>query len=459
MRRPPSAALVLALAAALATSAGGTAPAQERAPYAQSQAWSGAPVDPARLLDSVVETIEKNFFDEQLLRQVDWGGRAQAVRASVLAAPTTGEAIVRINALLSELKTSHTALFGPDDYEYYILLDLIGLRGSHADLVSRRFWGTGSYYPGIGVFTRALDGRHFVDGILEGSPADRAGLRYGDEVLTVDGAPYSPVAAFRGKIGAMVALEFRREEGAPPRHVDVPVVPIRPTTAFAAATAASTRVIERNGRRIGYVHIWSSIDADVLKDALRSFDPKRLYPDWSMARTREEAQAARPLDSLVVDMRGRVGGNMSVAQQYLELLDQKPNPYWGEWRSVTRRGVDQRAREATYNPPFRGHSALLIDEHTRSAAEIMAFGYKRRAFGPIVGTPSAGAVSAAALFVMPGDLVLYVAVSGLEFFDGKRLEGVGVVPDHRVERPLPYAAGADPVLEAAVDLLASGEIK
>jgi carboxyl-terminal processing protease len=34
------------------------------------------------------------------------------------------------------------------------------------------------------------------------------------------------------------------------------------------------------------------------------------------------------------------------------------------------------------------------------------------------------------------------------------IEGVGVSPDHRVERPLAYAAGADPVLEAAVELLA-----
>ena len=82
----------------------------------------------------------------------------------------------------------------------------------------------------------------------------------------------------------------------------------------------------------------------------------------------------------------------------------------------------------------------------------MAFGYKRSAFGPVIGTQTAGAVSSGSLFVMPGDLLLYVAVVGHEH-DGQRLEGVGVAPDHRVEHPLPYAAGADPVLDAAVDLL------
>jgi hypothetical protein len=46
-----------------------------------------------------------------------------------------------------------------------------------------------------------------------------------------------------------------------------------------------------------------------------------------------------------------------------------------------------------------------------------------------------------------------VASSGLVFEKGQRLEGVGVSPDHRVERPLPYANGADPVLDAALELL------
>ena len=55
---------------------------------------------------------------------------------------------------------------------------------------------------------------------------------------------------------------------------------------------------------------------------------------------------------------------------------------------------------------------------------------------------------------MPGDLLLYVAIAGHEFEGGQRLEGAGVIPDHRVERPLPYAAGADPVLDTALDLLA-----
>jgi carboxyl-terminal processing protease len=150
-------------------------------------------------------------------------------------------------------------------------------------------------------------------------------------------------------------------------------------------------------------------------------------------------------------MRGRVGGNVVVAGQYLDLLE--PRTYWGDWQAVTRSRPQGGSPRILKNPPFRGRSALLIDHHTRSAAEFMAYGYKRNGFGPVIGTPTAGAGSSGALFVMPDDLLLYVAVARHEQQDGQRLEGVGVSPDHRVERPLPYAAGADPVLDAAVELL------
>ncbi|MGH6816909.1 MAG: S41 family peptidase, partial [Hyphomicrobiaceae bacterium] len=54
------------------------------------------------------------------------------------------------------------------------------------------------------------------------------------------------------------------------------------------------------------------------------------------------------------------------------------------------------------------------------------------------------------LYPMPGGLVLHLALFDLEV-DGVRLEGVGVVPDIEVERPIPYARGADPVLQRALE--------
>jgi C-terminal processing protease CtpA/Prc len=202
------------------------------------------------------------------------------------------------------------------------------------------------------------------------------------------------------------------------------------------------------------VHVWASVgdgSVQALSDALEKLGVKR-----GVARSPDEAGSdgkqgypggrpaapARPIDGLIVDMRGRIGGTGSNAGRYLDLLDP--------------RGPRVRSRNASHGgramTSLRGKTAVLIDRHTRSTGELFVHAYKRERQGPLVGTRTAAAVNAAAAFAMPGRNLLYMAVTGLEV-DGEIVEGVGVAPDIEVVRPLPYAAGADPVLEAAVEYL------
>jgi carboxyl-terminal processing protease len=416
--------------------------AEAPAAAVRSQASTLAEIDLTRLFDAVVETIGQRFVDAELLKTIDWQERAKAVRHPVISAATLDEAVGRINQLIAELKTSHTGLYGPDDFRYYITLDALRGAGGTSDLIAERFWGTGPYFPGIGAFTAVVNGRHFIDGILEGSPADKAGLKFGDEVLSVDGHPYRPIASFRGSIGRTVTLEIRRTRDAEVTRYDVAVIPLVPSVAFSNATRASARVIEKNGNRIGYIHVWALGEARTFRAALDALHP---------------ASGDSGLDALIVDMRGRVGGSVGVAGQLLDMLSSAQKPYWGALRFIDRSGketnADGRSGSGPTARPFLGRSTILIDHQTRSAGEIMAYGYQHSGFGTVIGTRTAGAVTSGSPHAMPGGLMLYVATSSLEF-DGKRLEGTGVSPDVRIERPLPYAAGADPVLDAAVDRLA-----
>lgn len=408
------------------------------------RAGAGTVVDLPKLFDAVVETIEQKFVDPEILKRIGWRARAADVRHSVLTSASTEAAVNAINALLAELHTSHTGLYAPDDHRYYLTLDALNGAGGTRDLITERFWGTGPYYPGIGIFTANVEGRHFIDGILEGSPADKAGLKFGDEVLSVDGRPFTPVAAFRGKIGSTVDIEIRRVRDAKPARHGVEVIPIIPSVAFSDAVKASARVIERNGRRIGYVHVWAITDARALRAALAA-----IHADGS-------DDAGKAPDALVVDLRGRVGGTIGTADRMLDFLGTASKPYFGTVRFIDRTGKDSVPSADTtrsHPKPFPGRSVILIDHQTRSAGEIMAHGYKRSRFGVVFGTPTAGAATSGTPFAMPGGFMLYVAAAKLEF-DGESLEGKGVMPDHRVERPLPYAAAADPVLDAAVEFLA-----
>jgi carboxyl-terminal processing protease len=447
MRSMISRRFTFALAAVLAL--GVVAAPMARADVAPVPASAEGALDRAKLLDAVVDTIDNRFVAPELLKKLDWLERARNLRASVLSAPTTEDAVARINDLIAELKTSHTGLYTPDDYRYYITLEILQGAPATRDLIFERFWGIGPYFPGVGIFAATIDGRHFIDGVLEGSPADKAGLKYGDEILSVDGQPFSPIAAFRGKLGASVEVMVRRARGDEPMRFVMPVIPIVPSAAFADAARASTRVIEKDGRRIGYVHLWSINESRSLRAALVTL--QGIHPG-------EPEKARTPLDALIIDIRGRVGGNTGSAGQMLEMIGTAPKPYWGALRFVDQAGnrhfVDGMAGSRHGSRPlFEGRSALLIDHQTRSAGEVMAFGYKHSRFGTVLGSTTAGAVSSGAPFAMPGGLMLYVAQSGLEL-DGKSLEGVGVAPDHHVERPLAYAQGADPVLEAAVEFLA-----
>ena len=64
-------------------------------------------------------------------------------------------------------------------------------------------------------------------------------------------------------------------------------------------------------------------------------------------------------------------------------------------------------------------------------------------------------VLAGQCFLLPDKSLLYLPVQDVRV-DGERLEGVGVEPDVLVDDALPYADGADPQLDKALELGSKG---
>ena len=457
-RRLDASGTVAALAIAALTLLVLPAPARltaQEAPSSRLGAAQGSTrEDFDRLVDAVVERVGKSFWDKDRLASADWERQAQLARPGVIEAPTLEEAARRINALLGKLKTSHTGLLTPDDQDYYNLLDVFsGSRGARK--LAKQF-RSGVHYAGIGIFSVRIDDGHFVDAVLEGSPAERVGIKVGDEVVNVDGAPFHPIRSFRGRIGQEATLEIRRTRGGPIEMVRCDVVRIAPLRFFNDATVASARVMERDGRRIGYVHVWASFgdqSAQSLKAALAKLNveggvARPAKSEASDQDDRRDTAVTAPLDALIIDLRGKIGGTGTTAARYLDVID----PRGPRVRSRTKRDGVQASVS------LRGRTALLIDHHTRSTAELFVHAYKRERQGPLIGTPTAGAVSAAAAFAMPGGNLLYLAVTGLEV-DGEILEGTGVAPDIVVQRPLPYSNGADLVLDVGLAELAKRAFK
>jgi carboxyl-terminal processing protease len=387
---------------------------------AQVEAPRAAPA----LVEEIGRLVSRHFYDQDAVER-DWA-EARAVHSAALPAdPTSGDVAAALDAMLAELGASHTGHYTPSELAYYELLDIFA-RDEWAPRLRRLFSGGSIAYTGIGVVPRTLEGRVFLAGVYHGGPAARAGLRVGDEIVAADGERFDPIASFAGKSGQLVILEVRRIAGGPTFPVEVVPQRIQPNELFLDALRSSVRVIQRGGQRLGYVRIWSYA--------------RRQYHRFLVEELAEGS--LRDVDGLVLDLRGGWGG---AQPEYAEL-------FVGGAPVMTYIGRDGREAFASFR--WRRPVVVLIDEGTRSGKEVVTYGLQRQDV-PVVGTRTAGALLAARGFLLSDGSLLVLAVSDVRV-EGERLEGRGVVPDVEVSFPLPYAAGRDPQLDAALAKLAQG---
>jgi carboxyl-terminal processing protease len=370
----------------------------------------------ADTFDEVWRTVRDGFYDPHL-HGLDWNAVGDRYRReAALATSRSGLAKV-INGMLSELHASHTQFYTPDETAYYQLAGIFAGRLRRRGL-DRAFPGNRISYPGIGVFTRDLaPGTGFVTGVIDGTPAKKAGLAAGDEILSADGAPFEQVGSFRGKVGKQVSLAVRRAGAT--SVVPVTVADLEPGKMFLDGMNASARIVEANGRRIGYVHIWS-------------------YASYTYQRALEHLLSdgvLKDADALVWDLRDGWGG---AVPEYLDLFNT---------RAPTMKVTDHDGDTEFENFKWRKPVAMLVNGGTRSGKEVLAYGFKKYRIGEVIGTRTEGAVLAATSFLI-GDGLLLLAVEDV-LVDGERLERVGVTPTVEVQTESPSGTGGDPQLDRA----------
>src|SRR5256885_13839178 len=104
--------------------------------------------------------------------------------------------------------------------------------------------------------------------------------------------------------------------------------------------------------------------------------------------------------------------------------------------------------------PFHGRTVVLINEHSHSAAEMVASFAKENHLATLVGTRTAGEVLGGANFKLPGGYVLRMPVAGWYTWQGDCIEGKGVEPDVSIENcPESLAAGVDNQLQKALQVV------
>lgn len=422
MRRPlPTLGACLGACLSVALVAAAQSPPRGN-PGEKDAADAGLPA-PGSLVDEIACIVEAKFYSPAWLEQVGWGAAVARARREFAATDVPAERTAILRKLVASLKTSHTTYYPRSDPGYWFWTSLFE---QMLERVCPREKAPG--FPvtreDIGVFWKQVEADWFVVGVYVGGSADKAGLRLGDHILAADGQAFSPVDSFAGRAGKPVSLQVQRTRGAPAIALVVTPQTTRPQEELRQATADSWRIIEHEGRRFAYIHMWAWATIEIQKVLLDA-----------IAKSNTEG-----VDGFVLDIRDGWGG---ASGNYLGIF----------WRDVPLfEFVDRDGRRRPFDQQIRKPAVLLVNGGTRSGKETIAYGAKKHRMARLVGERTSGAYLAGGASCLRDGSLLVIAVSDARV-DGERLEGRGVAPDIEVPFDFRYAAGRDPQLDRALEVL------
>ncbi len=295
----------------------------------------------------------------------------------------------------------------------------------HQETIERR----ANSYVGIGVTVDSVSREEglLVQSVTRDGPADKAGVLAGDVITAVDGVSIAGEGRetasdlIRGEEGTKVALTLLGEDGAS-RDVTC-------TRATLHNASAQGRLLDN---KVGYVQL-----SNFYSGSADSFQAE------------VDALLEQGAESLLIDLRGDPGGYVSELEQILDyLLPEGPvfthKPRWW-FKSV------YVSDENCVDLPM----AVLVNQHSYSAAELLAAQLRESVDAPIVGERTSGKGYSQLTFPLANGGGAGLSTAAYCTGGGHSLIGEGIVPD--VELSLPEGAalgGEDDVqLKAALELL------
>ncbi len=284
-------------------------------------------------------------------------------------------------------------------------------------------------YEGIGAWVDT--GGEFVVIIapMEGSPAEAAGLRAGDQVLAIDGEDMSKIDSelavnrILGPAGTPVTLTIGREGEAP---FDVTIIRSR-----IIVPSVESEMLEGN---IAYVQLFT-FGADSGHD---------------MQVALEELLAQNP-SGLIVDLRNNGGGYLDTAVEITSEFLADGVVLLEDYNDGSRYTYEvQEGGVATAIP-----MVVLVNQGSASASEILAGALQDYGRAALVGETTYGKGSVQITRTLSDNQgAIRVTIARWLTPDGRQIHGLGLEPDHVVPLTQDDAdAQRDPQLEEAIRLL------
>lgn len=239
-----------------------------------------------------------------------------------------------------------------------------------------------SHFYGIGVTINQRNGRIYVLGVSQGTPAARAGLRYGDALIAVDGhsakdwTQSDALNYVRGERGTEVEITVERAGAAAP-------VTVRITRDEVPFPSVRNSFMLRP--EVGYVGLTGGFNQETSEELRQA-----------IARLKRQGMSA-----LILDLRRNPGGLLKQAVEVSEMF----LPRGVEIVAV--RGRAGRYPSQVYrsdnDAPELMPLLVLINEGTASASEIVAGAMQDRGRAWLVGEESFGKGLVQMVYRLPGN--------------------------------------------------------
>ncbi len=384
------------------------------------------------VFDDVWQNVFERYYAPARLDEVGWRELRRRLRPVAAKAQTPAELYRVLRRLTSALNDSHTRVSPP---------------GEADDWRRVRFTSTG-------ISLIELDGRLFVAGVDADSAARGAGVRRGDEVVTIDGRAWRELlranlaqaaGASNARIGRVQAVR-RLLDGAPASSVEL-------TLANVKGRARAVRLV-RAARQVRPELLITPLGKRTYRVRFNLFTAD-IAAEFGRALRGELSRA----DSLVIDLRGNGGGD---AEAMIDLLGIFLPPGQPLGRFVDRAGrtaspLQTRAAmlsAAERGAGFQGSIVILTATPTASAAEIFTDALQTRRRAVVVGERTCGCVLAINRRHRLADGgTLDVSELDYRTADDRRLEGAGVLPDEQIALTrADLLANRDPALARSVQL-------
>ena len=381
--------------------------------------------DKTEAIDRVRQSLIKDFWN----RRID--SRMQA-RSTVTAVCDLCQRELGISGTVVVMEYIFGGCNALDEYSNFLTPD------RYNDL----FGSIQGELVGIGIEMKGVKGRgmHLVN-VLFNSPAERGGLQPDDYLVAIDGTDCKDLSTddaarlLRGTSGSQVKLTYESPDGAQ-KSGDF----IRQRVQIHSVTR---KLMLDQVSGIGYIRMegFQNNTAEELDEALRGLE-------------------RQGMKALIWDLRGNPGGLLETAAAVIDrFID----------RGVL---VSTKGRSPEQNQVFQAHGnnvrhyplALIVDENSASASEIVAGAIRDHHRGKIVGRKTYGKWSVQSIIHLPGDTGLKLTTAKFYSPDDKNYSGKGLAPDVEVPEPkdLQYSfyrgrtteeISADPDVAEAIEIL------